>query len=147
MVKNIWKLHPMPTLTLVNDGYKVIPLNQKIEHKMDPPILNSVAISTRKGIEIIDLDKIIFMKSDDNYTLIYMVENRKVMVSNTLKKYEILLQDIFIRIHNSYLINPFFIKSYISKVNKILLKNNVEIPVSRSKKSEIREYLKSLKIL
>ena len=66
------------------------------------------------------------------------------MVSKTLKYYSDLLKDNnFIRVHQSYLINKEYIKEFIkSDGGYLVLKDNSTVPISSRKKPEIISILK-----
>ncbi|WP_235295476.1 LytR/AlgR family response regulator transcription factor [Portibacter lacus] len=118
----------------------IIPLKKELLNK-------KMAISLRKQIEIIDLDHILYLKSDSNYTEIHLKGGKKIVSSITLKRYvNKLSSDRFIRVHQSYLINKSSISSYLTNQNKVVLHNSQEIPVSNSKKDGLLKYLKTLMV-
>lgn len=126
----------------------IIPLTiPKFEPKEQHKHCDQIAISTREKIQIIEINKILFLKSDSNYTEIQMVDGKKIVSSITLKKYVNKLSSYqFIRVHNSYLINKSFLSCYLAQQNKIVLHNSQEIPVSKSKKEGLLNYLKTLMV-
>lgn len=78
----------------------------------------------------IDFDEILFVESIKDYVNI-KTENQEYIVLDTLKSMENQLPEIsFTRIHKSYIVNISQIKSYDAK--KIVLKNNLEIPIGES---------------
>ncbi|WP_373493703.1 LytR/AlgR family response regulator transcription factor [Aquiflexum sp.] len=73
---------------------------------------NRIAIPTFDGYEILVVEDIIRCEAERNYSKIkYLKNNKEYLVSRNLKEL-IMLQENhgFLRIHNSHLINPFFIK-------------------------------------
>ena len=126
---------------------KIYPLNRIIPLTKisQEPFLSRIAIASKGEIRVIELDHILYLKSDSNYTEIYLRDDHKLVSSFTLKKYEDKLDpDSFIRVHNSYIIRRSQIESYSFKKNSVTLLNSQEIPVSRSKKEELLSYLKTL---
>jgi two-component system LytT family response regulator len=106
-----------------------------------------MAIPLKNKIEIIAIDRILYLKSDSNYTEIHMDDGKKIIRSTTLKRYASkLCSNRFIRVHNSYLINATYLTSYLSKLNKIVLQNLQEIPVSNGRKEGLLNYLKTLMV-
>ncbi len=93
--------------------------------------------------EFIPMDSIIRCESDDNYTLIHLIDKKKIIVSKTLKLIESKLPiDIFLRVHSSHLINIHYISSYHkSDGGYFELINGENIPLSRSRKDEILKIL------
>lgn len=85
---------------------------------------------------LINPDDIIYFKSDGNYCTIYFEDNKKIVLCKKLKEIEKELDDnLFFRVHKSYIINLNKVTSYIISDNLVMLNNSVEIPVSRMKKS------------
>jgi len=95
---------------------------------------------------IVNINEIIYCKSDNNYTWFYLKDGNKVLSSKTLKTYETLLaEENFFRIHQSYLINLDFIASIDKKNNVAVVFNAEQLPISVRKKSPLLQRLKSFK--
>ena len=108
---------------------------------------SKMAVSLKNSVEIIDIDRILYLKSDRNYTEIQLDNGQKILSSLTLKRYaDKLCSDRFIRVHNSYLVSKTSLSSYLPNQNKIVLHNSQEIPVSNSKKIGLLRYLKTLMV-
>lgn len=102
-----------------------------------------IPISSLNGVELVEVEQIIRCESDGNYTVI-VLSNRKITVSKTLKEIERQLSDFpyFFRLHNSHLVNLNHISKYIrGEGGSVILSNQEEIGVSRSKKMELLEVL------
>jgi len=82
-----------------------------------------------------------YYKADDNYTEIYL-ENKKILVSKTLKYFEEELASFsFARIHKSYLVNVNEIIKYRKgKGGSVVISNGKELLVSASKKKNLLAY-------
>ncbi|MDZ4749385.1 MAG: LytTR family DNA-binding domain-containing protein [Saprospiraceae bacterium] len=102
------------------------------------PFLNKIAIPTLEGLLFFDINSIIRLEAESNYTLLYFNEHPRLMASRTLKDFEdILPTDIFFRPHNSHIINLHFIKRYLKgDGGQVEMKNGDTILVSRRKKEE-----------
>ena len=100
---------------------------------------NKIALATKESIEFVDPDEIIACSSDSNYTMIFLVGDRKKIISKTLKEFEQLLTPYgFLRTHYSHLVNVNHIKEYVrADGGYLLLTNNKEIPVSRNRKEDL----------
>ena len=100
--------------------------------------LSKIAIPTQQGIEFISTDSIIRCQSDSNYTIIHMLNNRRLMASKTLKEFEELLSPAgFYRIHKSHLVNLKHIERYVQRDNGYIeMCDKSEIDISRRKKDE-----------
>lgn len=97
-----------------------------------------IAIPTMQGLQFTKLDDIIYLEASANYTKFYLRNNVKYTVSKTLKEFEDMLPaDIFIRIHNSYIINKNFAEKYIrGEGGQVVLSDGITLDVSKRKKSE-----------
>jgi two-component system LytT family response regulator len=97
-----------------------------------------IAIPTAEGLQFIKVADIIYLEASGNYTHIFTSEKKKYIASHTLKDYEDMLpEDIFLRIHNSYIINKNFAEKYIrGDGGQVVLSNGIYLEVSKRKKSE-----------
>lgn len=105
-----------------------------------------VVLKTTESITIVDVNDIIYCKSDNSYTTFYLTNNEKITVSKSIKEYEELLSEYnFFRPHQSYLVNLNFVK----KVEKsdggsVIMKNKKEIPISTRQKKHLLNHLGNL---
>jgi two-component system, LytTR family, response regulator len=102
-----------------------------------------IAIPTSSGLELLKLERIVYLEASINYTHFFLQDGRKYTVSRTLKDFEELLPaSIFIRIHNSYIINKNFAERYIrGEGGQVLLSNGIVLDISKRKKEA---FLKAL---
>jgi len=107
--------------------------------------LKSLAISTRTGFDFMELNDICYLEADGSYTCLYSSRNKKIISSRRLKYYEEVLgvYSNFYRIHNSYIVNLQYLKSY-NNEGYVVLKDNRKIPLSRSKKKEFLRIIDSI---
>jgi two-component system LytT family response regulator len=92
----------------------------------------------------VDMEDIIYCKSDGNYTEIHLINDQKEMLSKKLKHVEAQTDSSFFRTHNSYLVNINYVKEFVKNEGLYLvLKNGQTIPVSRAKKTDLLKLLKS----
>lgn len=79
-------------------------------HKFEKRFLNSqnhITIKNTEGHFFVQLNSILYLKSDNNYCRLFRIEGAKFMsVSKTLKEMETILPNKFLRIHKSYIVNP-----------------------------------------
>ncbi len=95
---------------------------------------SKLILSLHDSFQVIDLNELLFCESDKGYTTFYCSDNKKYMVSKTLKEFEERLSKAnFTRPHQSYMVNLKFIDKY-DKSGVIYLKNGKKIPVSSRKK-------------
>lgn len=112
--------------------------------KQKEPQQFKLALSTIEGIFLYDPNEIVMLEGSSNYTRFYFVNKKTLVVSKTMKEYEeILIDHHFLRVHKSYLVN----KTHVVKVDRegiLELSNQVHIPVSRRRKSEILQWFNGL---
>jgi len=110
--------------------------------------------STKLGIDskkvtetsLADFSEIVYCKAEGSYTRIYTL-NKSFLVTKVLKCFETLLPaNGFIRIHKTYIVNTDFIlclKGY----KRVVLKTDIELPVSRRRRSLIVKKLSRTHLL
>lgn len=103
-----------------------------------------ITIPQQSGFEVLNTADILYCKADDNYTEIYLNNNKRKIVSKTLKYFEEALSDAsFARVHKSYLVNVNeVIKYQKGKGGSVVLSNGKEIMVSASKKADLLSFFK-----
>lgn len=115
-------------------------------------IVTNRSISGHKiGFHTADVSKwvepkeIIRLQAEGNYTLVYFSGGSKLLVTKTLKEYDIRLQkDGFIRTHQSHLVNPIYVAAYVkSEGGYLSLSNGDQIPVSLRKKQAVLDLLEN----
>ncbi len=101
-----------------------------------------LALPMAGKIVYIDRNDILFCKSDGNYTEVYFENGSKKVFSKRLKEFEDILGHGFFRVHNSYVTRLGAIKEFVNQDGQyLILKNGTNVPVSRSKKSELLKIL------
>ena len=107
-------------------------------------VSGKITIPQQDGFEIINTADILYCKADDNYTEIYLNNNKKKLVSKTLKYFEDALNDgNFARIHKSYLVNVNEVVKYQKgKGGSVVLSNGKQLMVSASKKANLLAFFK-----
>ncbi|MFN0033384.1 MAG: LytR/AlgR family response regulator transcription factor [Flavobacteriales bacterium] len=72
-----------------------------------------IALPDHAGYRFENMSELVRLESDSNYTTIYLKSGDKAVVSKPMKHFEDFLDEkIFVRIHNSHIINVQFLKSY-----------------------------------
>jgi len=126
---------------------------EKVEHQHNPTSRlellkgnlknqKKIALNTVDKIHIVQIEDVIRLEYDINYTRFYFQDGSKLMVTKTLKEFDKMLSDhSFIRIHQSHLVNTNFIKEYTKQDGKLVLKNGDRISVSSRKKSTLMDMI------
>jgi two-component system LytT family response regulator len=104
-----------------------------------------IAIASVSAIEFVNISDIIYCKADNVYTEVYL-HNAIITSTKNLKEFDDLLAaHFFFRVHHSYLINMNHIKKYLKgDGGTVIMSNDVEIEVSRRRKSAFLELLSSI---
>ena len=119
-----------------------------LQNQVLVPKTNSVSgkitIPQQNGFEVLETANIMYCKADDNYTEIYLNNNKKKLVSKTLKYFEEALSGSnFARVHKSYLVNVNEVTKYLKgKGGSVELSNGKQIMVSASKKAAFLSFFK-----
>lgn len=86
----------------------------------------------------VNLDQILFLEGDINYTSFHFHSRRSTVISHTLKHFEAdLLPRGFLRIHRSYIVNSRFVKSANLLKNTLTLMDGTVLRVARRRVKEL----------
>jgi len=97
-----------------------------------------MSIPSDKGVDIIEEDDVMMLLASDGYTKIIMKNESFIFSSKRLKYFEDSMNDSFVRMHRSTIVNTSYIQKY-HKVGFIVLKNGQELPVGRKYKRNIQD--------
>ena len=97
------------------------------------PEKQQLILPTLQGFDVVKTEDIVRLQADGNFTQVYLSDGTKKMVCRFLKHFDHLLQNPFVRVHRSHIINIQFVKSY-HKNGEIILKDGTEIEVSSTYK-------------
>ena len=86
-------------------------------------------------------DAITYMEGEGNYTFINMNTGKKYLVSKTLKSLAEHLDQNFLRVHKSYLVNTDYVVERMEEDRVLRLSCGKEVAVSRRKIKEITGFL------
>ena len=105
-----------------------------------------IGLPTGNGIRFANIRDISHIESENNYSHFFFTDKTKLVVSKTLKEFEDMLEGYhFFRIHNSHLINLAYVQSFLQKDGDyIILTDGSKLEVSRRRKAELLEVLKTL---
>lgn len=127
----------------VHSVQQVPHLLQQLQHSKSR--FDKIAIASATAIEFVNISDIVYCKADNAYTDVYL-HNTVITSTKNLKDFDDLLSPhFFFRVHHSYLINMNHIKKYIKgEGGTVIMRNDVEIEVSRRRKSAFLELLSSI---
>jgi len=118
-----------------------LPNKANDDNYIDKQIINSdkIVFKTKKADLVITCCNLVYCKAEMEYTLLFLLNGEKHLISKRLNEVEKLLSSkCFFRIHYSYIANL----NYVNRVDKnksckIVLSNKECLPVSRRKKAEL----------
>lgn len=98
-----------------------------------------IVLATNNSLYVVEIADIIHCEAQENYTMFYLTNDARLMVSRTLKEFEELLQEhLFVRVHKTHLVNFNFIARFLNQDGgSVVLKNGTIIPVSVRKKDVV----------
>lgn len=108
------------------------PTAQSLKTKIGVPLSN--------GIRFINIDQIIRLESERNYTTIGIINEKPLLVTKALKEFETALElHDFMRVHNSHIVNLQYVKEYQRGLQGMLLmEDDYQVPISRASKEMVK---------
>ncbi|WP_299840208.1 LytTR family DNA-binding domain-containing protein [uncultured Tenacibaculum sp.] len=119
------------TITADRSTHLEIVKEQFVENKRE-----HIVLRLQEGYQIIRFEDLMYCQSDKGYTTFYTNDKKSYIASKPIKEFESQLpNDLFVRTHQSYMVNLRFIDKY-DKTGYAFLKSGVKIPVSTRKREE-----------
>ncbi|MET4081007.1 two-component system LytT family response regulator [Pedobacter sp. UYP30] len=105
--------------------------------------VSKIALQMQSEIRYVALSEIIRCEADNTYTHFFLSGDEKILVSKSLKEYADLLRpNGFLRTHQSHLVNPKYVKSWLKEDGGVLLLMSGEkIPVSKPNREGVKQML------
>ncbi len=95
----------------------------------------TITIPTEETIEYLKVSDIVRLEAHSSYTILHVMDGKRIVSSKTLKTYEGLLNEFqFFRTHQSHLINTKRIRRYLRRENAIEMNDGSLIPLSRRRR-------------
>jgi two-component system LytT family response regulator len=119
---------------------------EALQKNINPHEKRRLVLKTQESVHVVDLDDIIRCEADRNYTSFFLTNNKKILVSKTLKEYETLLSvHHFLRVQQSHLININYVERYDKKNGgAVVMKDGSEVPLSSAKREIFFKTLENL---
>lgn len=110
-----------------------IPFHNTVEKIAEPSCLQKLLIPFYDRKRTVSIDEIVRLEGAGNYTKFFLKDGTKMLVSRTLKEYEILLDNqAFVRVHKSCIVNLGFVcKFFIKKEGELELTDGQQVKISR----------------
>ncbi|MFM2039062.1 MAG: hypothetical protein RL432_2001 [Bacteroidota bacterium] len=119
---------------------------EALTHNLNTNQKRKLVLKTQESVHVVDLNEIIRCEADKNYTFFYLNSGKKILVSRTLKDFELLLANHgFFRVQQSHLINLEYIDRYDkSEGGSVIMKDGAAVPLSTAKKEQFFQLLENL---
>ncbi|HLV71076.1 MAG TPA: LytTR family DNA-binding domain-containing protein [Xanthomarina sp.] len=96
-----------------------------------------VILNTDGKLVFLNIDDILYIESDGNYSTFILSKNQKLVVTKKIKEIDAILpKNYFFRIHNSFIINLNKIKEFVKSDAYVVMESNEKIPVARQRKTD-----------
>ncbi len=107
---------------------------------------SKLTLTTLDGLLFVDIEDILYLQSNSNYTVFHTGSKGKITVSKTMGEFEPFLEgQNFFRIHHSHLVNMARIEKYIKGDGGfVILADGSELEVSRRRKDDFIRKLEAL---
>ncbi len=112
-------------------------------HSSTQGLPGRLALHSQDKVQLIHIADILRCESEGNYTHFYLQDKQHILVARTLKSYAELLEEHgFLRVHQSHLINPNFLREFV-KVDGgyLVMTDGSKIPVSVRRRSMVMAFL------
>lgn len=118
-------------------------LNNSLKSHFD-----KISLPSNDGLIIVEIQDIVRFEAAGNYSTVFLSHGDSIVVTKTLNQFEEILTGLlFIRVHNTHLINLRYVKKYQRGQGGVVTMNNgTQITVSRTRKNEFLEGLKNLSL-
>ncbi|MFL1013234.1 LytR/AlgR family response regulator transcription factor [Flavisericum labens] len=114
---------------------------KSLEHNFNNPNgYKCIHLPTSSGAFKVESKHILYIKSESNYADFFLTDERKILISKTLKYCtELLEESHFYRVHKSYLINTKQMKAYNKKTGIVTMNDGTPISVAVRKQKDFFE--------
>lgn len=145
-------VEPEELAQAINKAYDLITYEEKLQQRIIGEKLKSlnkkekIILNTSNHIHLVNTEDIIRIEADGNYSTFYSSDERKIIVSRSIKEYEERMIDQgFFRIHKSHLINVSKIK-YFDKAEGgyVIMDDGSTLPVASRKRDQLLDIFKSM---
>jgi two-component system LytT family response regulator len=115
--------------------------NLAVDNKQE--LKTKIGVPMSDGVHFIAIDQIIRLESSGNYTSLFMINDKKELITKPIKEFQIALeQHGFLRVHNSHMANMRFVKAYRKGIQPyLLMEDEAQVPISRSRKDKLKTEL------
>ncbi len=112
-----------------------------VENYGDDRKIKKLVITNMEGFKVVNIDDIMRLEGDRNYTHFILAGNNRITTSKTLAEYEELLNEHgFFRIHQSTIVNLRHVKGYVKgDGGSVEMTDGKQLQLARNRKQEFME--------
>ncbi len=128
--------------------------NNEINSRLDifnnfynnPNAFRKMSISALDGIYFINIQDIVRLEAEDNYTHVFLNTSERITASKTIKAFEDLLAPFnFYRVHKRHVINLNYMRKFVKgDGGYLIMDDEIKIEVSRRRRPAFMEQMKKL---
>jgi two-component system, LytTR family, response regulator len=110
-----------------------MPFHKSVEKAAQSTCLQKLLIPFYDRKRTVSVDEIVRLEGAGNYTNFFLKDGTRMLVSRTLKEYELLLDgQAFVRVHKSCIVNLGFVrKFFVKKEGELELEDGQQVKISR----------------
>ncbi len=114
-----------------------------LKENIEQEKLKKIAIPMAEGVQFVYIKDISHIEAQRAYAKIVKQDGSSMVTSKPLNYYAEMINDDenFMRVHRSFYINLNLVATYKKGNNTLIMENEVEVSISRDKKSQIEEVL------
>ena len=120
-----------------------------IRDTVDPIALERICVPTSNGFELIELSKLLWLQSSNNYTYLHVLDQSKpLLISRPLRAFERKLQNShFMRVNQSVIVNLHYVRSFDKRNGgSVFLDNNKEFTLGQTYRNRFITSFSLLKV-
>lgn len=122
---------------------------QALQKNLEYGGVSRIALPMAEGLVFINTADIILLEAEGSYTSVYLVDDKKLLITRKIKDFEVLLEPHpdFYRTHRSFLINLRHVVRYQrGEKSLIYMSNGCEVQLSRERRDGFVEWANQLKV-
>ena len=108
-----------------------------------PDAENSIVIENREGRSVVRFNQIYYIEAR-NKKVYFRLRDREYSKYDTLDNIRKYLPSTFVQSHRSFIFNSGYLEKIRLSENEVYLQHNIIVPLSRSYKSSVKEYLRGI---
>ncbi len=138
LIKAVERLENKMKLKTTKDNQLAQQIQLYLQHFQSANNLSKIALPVLNGFEFVDASSIIKVEGENVYSIFHFTNERKMLVSRTLKEVEKMLGPWnFMRVHKSFIINLNSITHYSKgEGGTVTLSDGSEVEISRRSKQD-----------